>query len=118
MKGLKGPVWARKLKAGNVDAELLAKALGRGEDVELVAKLREAEHLEDEEVEGAERLVAEIEALLTRNDLAQLLLEVLTAMERFRWQDLAPRAFEGVVGWSLRPRSCGSGSCRATTATT
>ncbi|CAJ1382017.1 unnamed protein product [Effrenium voratum] len=84
---------AVKLKAGNVDANSIARALGREEDQELVAKLKAAaeqmQEDEDQEIESREKLVAEIEAIVTRDDLTILLKDVLAVLERFRWQDMA-----------------------------
>ncbi|CAK9100703.1 Putative GTP cyclohydrolase URC1 [Durusdinium trenchii] len=80
-----------KLKSSEIDASGIAKALGREDDQELIAKIKEAEdlHDDDDEVDAKEQLVQEIKLMLTRNDLAILLKEVLGALERFRWQDMA-----------------------------
>lgn len=80
-----------KLRTGDVDANLMAKALGRENDQDLIAKIAAAsEHDDDDDqIDGKEKMVAEIEAMLQRNDLALLLKEVLGTLERFRWQDLA-----------------------------
>eukprot|EP00435_Cladocopium_sp_Y103_P019087 s843_g4.t1 len=80
-----------KLRGGDVNAGAMAKALGREGDQDLIAKISAASEQDDDDdqIDGKEKLISEIETMLTRNDLAILLKEVLGVLETFKWQDMA-----------------------------
>lgn len=81
-----------KLRAGDdVNASAMATALGREGDQDLIAKIAAASEQDedDDQIDGKEKLISEIETMLSRNDLALLLKEVLGVLETFKWQDMA-----------------------------
>ncbi|CAE7329204.1 URC1, partial [Symbiodinium pilosum] len=80
---------------GDIDASSIAKAVGRENDEDFIMKLQSAAETanqpepEEEEDGKHDQVAGEIEKLLTRDELKELLKNVISGLDRFRWQDMA-----------------------------
>ncbi|CAE7552170.1 URC1, partial [Symbiodinium necroappetens] len=81
--------------AGNIDASSIARAVGREDDEDFITKLKAADTVDtapdpdESEMDQQEQIVGEMDKLLTREELKNLLTDVISGLDRFRWQDLA-----------------------------